>query len=507
MDNSRHFNFKKTNKSIANLITNAFSLKKYLSQKLKENHLLLFGILIIGQEFVYLKLAALEAVNGWKSVTTFWIEMTAAFVMYFLGYLIIKTRKTEKVTLFLIIISSLLFRITLIPAGLPNETTLQEKTDLLYTDVAGKETTFERFQLFDSDVWRYLWDGHVLDNEINPYVYAPNDPYLDSLTELGTDVFYQWDDIRDNVNYPHVPTIYPPLSQWFFRLSYQIAPGSVAIVKLLLILCEFVGIFFLILTLRKLYLPPYLILLYAWNPLIIKTIAGSAHMDALLVCFFGILSYGVVSKKKWIIIASWAAAILIKLSPILLLPFLFKRIKWYGITLAIALVIAGYLPFSDAGMQLFAGFSTFAGEWQFNAGPFQLVHYITALFLQTDTFTVASIITKLLTIAVIGILFFKDDASPTYFFKAATLSFGIFLLLSPTVMPWYISWILPFAVISRQNYWFIFSFLLLFAFHIMVYQVENNWVLAIEYGVFFLVILLFLRQYLVYSYENEKPSK
>lgn len=478
---------------------NVLSLKKYLSQKLKDTHLLLFGALIIGQEFIYLKLVELEAINGWKSVTTFWIELTAAFVMYFLGYLIIKTRKINKVTLLLILISSLLFRITLIPAGLPNDSTPQEKMDLLYADIAGKETTFERFQLFDSDVWRYLWDGHVLDKGINPYVYAPNDSYLDSLTELATDIHYQWDDIRDNVNYPHVPTIYPPFSQWFFWLSYQIAPGSVAITKLLLILCECIGIFFLMLTLKKLHLSPYLILLYAWNPLIIKTIAGSAHMDALLVCFFGILSYGVVLKKKWIIITSWAAAILIKLSPILLIPFLFKRIKWYGIMLAIAIVITGYLPFLDAGMKLFTGLSTFSKEWQFNAGPFQLVEYFISLFLQTDTFTVASITTKLFTMGVIGILFFKDDASPTYFFKAATLTFGIFLVLSPTVMPWYISWILPFAVISRQNYWFIFSFLLLSAFHIMIYQIEFNWVLAIEFGIFFLVVLLCLRQAFVYS--------
>ncbi len=482
---------------------NALSLKKYLPQKLKGNYLLVFGALIIGQEFVYLKLANLEAVNGWKSVTTFWIELTAAFVMYFLGYLIIKTQKTEKVTLLLIIISSLLFRITLVPAGLPNDSTLQEKKDLLYADISGKETTFERFQLFDSDVWRYLWDGHVLDEGINPYVYAPNHPDLDSLTELETDVHYQWDDIRENVNYPHVPTIYPPLSEWFFWLSYQIAPGSVVIIKLLLILFECVGIFFLILTLRKLRLPPYLILLYAWNPLIIKTISGSAHMDALLVCFFGILSYGVVSKKKWIIITSWAAAILIKLVPILLLPFLFKRVKWYGVALAIAIVIAGYLPFADAGMKLFTGLSTFSEEWQFNAGPFQLVDYLIALFLQTDTFAVTSIITKLLTMAVIGILFFKDDASPTYFFKAATLTFGLFLVLSPTVMPWYISWILPFAVISRQNYWFIFSFLMLSAFHIMIFQKEFNWVLAIEFGIFILVILLCLRQIFVYSFETK----
>ena len=214
-----------------------------------------------------------------------------------------------------------------------------------------------------------------------------------------------------------------------------------------------------------------------------------------------------VSKKKWIIITSWAAAILIKLIPILLLPFLFKRIKWYGITLAIAIVIAGYLPFSDAGMKLFTGLSTFSEEWQFNAGPFQVVDYLITLFLQTDTFAVASISTKLLTMVVIGILFFKDDGSPTYFFKAATLSFGIFLVLSPTVMPWYISWILPFAVISRQNYWFIFSFLLLSAFHIMIYQVELNWVLAIEFGIFFLVILLGSRQVLVYSFENEELIK
>ncbi|NNF08640.1 MAG: hypothetical protein HKN21_17895, partial [Candidatus Eisenbacteria bacterium] len=56
------------------------------------------------------------------------------------------------------------------------------------------------------DIYRYLWDGHVLLSGINPFRYAPNDPVL---VELHT-AFWGL------INNPELPTIYPPLLQLVF---------------------------------------------------------------------------------------------------------------------------------------------------------------------------------------------------------------------------------------------------------------------------------------------------
>ena len=40
--------------------------------------------------------------------------------------------------------------------------------------------------MIEDDFWRYLWDGRVLAHSLNPYAFAPDNPYYDSL-----DIFYR----------------------------------------------------------------------------------------------------------------------------------------------------------------------------------------------------------------------------------------------------------------------------------------------------------------------------
>jgi hypothetical protein len=62
---------------------------------------------------------------------------------------------------------------------------------------------------------------------------------------------------------------------------------------------------------------------------------------------------------------------------------------------------------------------------------------------------------------------------------------GALLVLSPTVMPWYVTWLLPLAIIARRRIWIYFSALVCLAFLVMVDGTERPWVLALEYGMFF----------------------
>jgi alpha-1,6-mannosyltransferase len=492
--------------------------------------------LLILSEIIYLLLLQLDAVNGWTPVLTFWLEMGALFIFYGLAvWLVKRSDKFKKSILFLIILGTVLFRLILLPAGLPFDATTSEKLTALQTDLYGQEVTYERFQLFDNDIWRYLWDGHIWANAVNPYKYAPVDSELDKFsgdstvleeevlldeefstdetleetpnTEIiGNETIFEnetakdklsdelnprWLDIRENVNHAEVTTIYPPLMQSIFWVSYLIAPGSVLMMKIVLVFCELIGILFLALALKRLEMPVSLIILYGWNPLMIKVFAGSGHADSVLVMMICVLTYFVIRQAKTLVAISFGLAILAKLSPIFLLPFVVRRIGWWRSLLIIAVVFLGYLPFIDAGQNLFSGFLKFAREWQFNAGLFTFLRWFFELFVENGG-DLARNVCAILILAVIVGLVWKDDLSDKVFLKSVTITLGILVIFSPTVMPWYLSWVLPIAVLAKQNVWFYFSAIVLAAFHIIIDQNEYAIVLFFEYS---LLLILFLWEF------------
>ena len=478
----------------------------------------LVGLLVLSEAF-YLALLQLNAINGWQPVLTFWLEMTALFVFYALAAVLVnRCQNIKKYAVWLIIFGAILFRLTLLPAGIPFELSASEKLEGMSADLTGTEVSYERYQLFDNDIWRYVWDGHVWAHGINPYLFAPSDARLDALAgeseEVSEDEIVDesdeeipkaennieikankdltdgreiWGDIRENVNYAEVTTIYPPLAQFVFRLSHSIAPGSLLMMKFLLVVCELIGILFLTLTLRRLELPMTSVILYAWNPLMVKVFAGSGHADAILVATLCMTAYFIVRGSKSLAATAFGLAILAKLSPLILVPFVVRRIGWLRTLLLVAVVFAGYLPFLSAGQNLFAGFLKFAQEWQFNAGAFALIRWICE-FVADDSAHLARQISAILILALVAILAWRDDLSEKTFVKSAAIVLGATIILSPTVMPWYLSWVLPFAVLARQNVWFYFSALVLTAFHIIIDLNEYAAALWFEHGLLFALI-------------------
>ena len=94
------------------------------------------------------------------------------------------------------------------------------------------------------DYFRYLWDGKVLVNEINPFQYPPNSEVLNYLHSNL---------LPSEVTYPHIKTIYFPLSQAAFALAYLIGGESVWGLKVIILLSDIlitIGLFFLLKKLR-----------------------------------------------------------------------------------------------------------------------------------------------------------------------------------------------------------------------------------------------------------------
>jgi len=195
-------------------------------------------------------------------------------VLYLISiYLLFKHRSLwvhSKSMLFVILILAVIFRACLLP-----------------TDPA----------VLSKDMYRYIWDGRVQQNGINPYQHPPD---ADELREL-----------RDNKIYPSLnrksyPTLYPAGAQIFFRLFHMIVGESVTGYKSLMTLFDVLTLFVLLALLRVYGFGDTRVLIYAWNPLVIFEIAYSGHLEGLTVFWMVLALYLNATHKPMLAIASLA---------------------------------------------------------------------------------------------------------------------------------------------------------------------------------------------------------
>ena len=105
----------------------------------------------------------------------------------------------------LIFAAAVAFRLLLLPAGFDIE--------------AG---AYQRLLLYDDDIWRYLWEGHVWSAGLNPMEVSP-EQLEEYEVELEHPALYerlyaepQWGDVADNVGYPEYASPYPWRPREFF---------------------------------------------------------------------------------------------------------------------------------------------------------------------------------------------------------------------------------------------------------------------------------------------------
>ncbi|MBI3976645.1 MAG: hypothetical protein HY331_00525 [Chloroflexi bacterium] len=124
-----------------------------------------------------------------------------------------------------------------------------------------------------SDVYRYVWEGKLVNLGVNPYQLAPEAPALaphrDAIWEL--------------VNHKHLISPYPPLALGYYAVVYRLWPDSVRAMQMGAALLDLGVAGALALLLRAVGLPAQRLLIYAWSPLPLAAFAHSAHNDPLMV--------------------------------------------------------------------------------------------------------------------------------------------------------------------------------------------------------------------------------
>jgi hypothetical protein len=150
----------------------------------------------------------------------------------------------------------------------------------------------------------------------------------------------------------------------------------------------------------------------------------------------------------------------IKLFPILLLPFLFRRSPKQQVlpTLAgLTLVFILGLPFASAGWQSLASWQVYQQHWEFNPLVLPLAQLLLADLARPSLIVVGALVTVIITVKARS-------------FEAAWFGIALcFLVLSPTVHPWYALWLFVPAILTVRLQWALAAGCLLFSYAVLAY--------------------------------------
>jgi hypothetical protein len=295
------------------------------------------------------------------------------------------------------------------------------------------------------DFYRYIWDGWLQIEGINPYQFRPENESLSS---------YQSTLIYERLNSQSYYSIYPPLTQITFALGGWCYPYgwtvSYYVTKGLFTAAEFGGVVLLsrLASARNL-------LLYAWNPLVLMEVAGQGHSEALLLPFIVAMVWAVKRGMGRLASLAAAGAALIKIYPVVLGPFLLRRYGWKAVWPGTVLAIVVCLPYAApyALPHLKASVDLFAELMEFNAGFYYLTKYVFWLVTGADWSKQIGPAFRYLFLASLPVLYYLDWRRNWSFRWAILLTIGLFLVLSTTVHPWYFVPVLALGTMDKHPAW------------------------------------------------------
>jgi hypothetical protein len=326
-----------------------------------------------------------------------------------------------------------------------------------------------------NDIHRYVWEGRVVAEGHNPFSLPPDAPELAYLRNADF----------SKINHPHMATIYPPLAQLVFAAGAFIAATPVT-QKILFTLFDLATLIVIVRLLRRRRLNPGAAIIWAWSPLVMLEFAHSGHMDSLGI-FFLVLSVAAFEEGRWGRgMVSMGLSFLAKLLPAALVPFfLLRRRLVLWLPVAVAVAVAGYLPFAGAGTHLWSSLGVYGQHWQFNSLIYRII---------TSAFSNPDAVRWVLAVCVVVFSFvhgYRQNDIGRYILGVVAFA----LLVSPTVYPWYVTWLVPFLCLHPRRAWIYFSGAVVLSYWVWTsFHETGEWrlssgVLALEYVPLYILLV------------------
>nr|WP_321415987.1 mannosyltransferase [uncultured Allomuricauda sp.] len=362
------------------------------------------------------------------------------------------------------------------------------------------------------DFYRFIWDGELIKNGINPYLFTP-----DQIMEQGTISFAGMDELHDGMsalNARHYSN-YPPINQILFALAAFLGGGSVLgstiAMRLIVIFADLGVLYFGRKLLQNLNKANHLAFWYFLNPLVIIELTGNLHFEGVMLFFFVWALY-LISKNKWLWATPvYAASIMVKLMPLMLLPIF---IKYFGFKKSVGFYIlvglgcaALLLPFYSP--VFIDNYSETVGLWfsnfEFNASIYNIVKKIAVTCYDAKPWELidsyGTLIQKTVVIIVLLLTFLRKNQKLESVITSMVFALACYYFLSSTVHPWYVVFLLGFAIFTNYRFPLVWSCTIILSYDTYSnpdYK-ENLWLLAIEY---ILVIGFF-----IYEMIGNRPKK
>jgi hypothetical protein len=381
-----------------------------------------------------------------------------------LGYWVPRTNFTTLFTLFALVFAGMLF------LEKSFSTTLNWKW-IFFAGLILRVSLLFASPNWSEDYIRFLWDGDLLQNGINPYLTTPS-----QLEVLGLDPEDAYRiQLFNNLNSPDYYSVYPPLNQALFYIGAVASQGFVwngyMTFKIILILGE-IGVFIIFLRVFRLSnIPINKLILYWLNPLVILEVSNNLHFEGLVLLFLIGSFYFLITKGLVKSGFFWGISIGMKLLPLMLFPSFLAFGKtnksytfWIGAFLAFALSFV-WLLIDHSWVNFFQSLKLYQGKFEFNASIYYLLREVGFWI---NGYNIIGTLTKVLSaITLIVILYFSWKKRPKSNLELVdlwVLIYLIYLIFQPVVHPWYILPALGLSLLTERKVFLIWSFAAVFSY-------------------------------------------
>ncbi|MEO0618287.1 MAG: glycosyltransferase 87 family protein [Pseudomonadota bacterium] len=308
--------------------------------------------------------------------------------------------------------------------------------------------------ILEDDYQRYLFDGAVVSAGLNPYAVVPGEAATSSDPTLAV-VAKHAGLTLERVNHPEIRTIYPPGAQAFFALAHQMQPFSLLAWRAVVMMGDAATLMLIILLLQHVGRSTLWAALYWWNPLVIKELTNSAHMEGVLIPFIMLAVLASVRGRGLMASGALAIAGAIKFWPIILFPVLMRGAgarltSWIGgFFLIVAVMALCVWPMWLGGLDQSAGVVAYAERWKSNGAMFPVLFgLISSSGIASLAGLDANLVTRVLIAGLVSLfalgIAWRRPANGAAIIRAAGLVAIVMFLLTPAQFPWYAVWIAPF---------------------------------------------------------------
>jgi alpha-1,6-mannosyltransferase len=350
------------------------------------------------------------------------------------------------------------------------------------------------------DVYRFIWDGQLAMQGINPYADIPS-YYFTSENQISGVLA----DIYPLLNSPDYYSVYPPVLQIIFeiiaRISGQEIFWHIFSMRAVLMFSLIGNLFVVRAIMKNIGIPSAFSLLFFLNPLVLSEIIGNVHFEGLQILWMMISIWFLL--KQNIIKAGlfWGLAASIKLLPLLALPLLVRYLGWKkGLLfcgIACSSVMLTFIPYFNAELiiNFFNSIDLYFRAFEFNASIYYLMRSIGYWVKGYNWIHFAGPLSAAL--GLIGILITAQRQQPgnrEQLFENLLLSFSIYLFFATTVHPWYLITPMILAIFQKHYFIWVWSFFIIFTYHTYQHETVKESMIVIWIQYFFVYLTILFRK-------------